>query len=39
VPKEYDWNSLLKKDGDELFDHYRNTLSTLGKLNNGVIYG
>lgn len=22
----YDWPSLLKKDGDELFDHYRHTL-------------
>jgi len=39
VPKKYDWPSLMKKDGDELFEHYRNTLRTLGKLNNGVIYG
>jgi len=38
VPKKYDWPSLMKKDGDELFEHYRNTLRALGKLNNGVIY-
>jgi len=25
VPKNYDWPSLIKKDGDELFEHYRNT--------------
>lgn len=31
VPKNYDWLSLIKKDGDELFEHYRNTLRTLGK--------
>ena len=31
VPKNYDWPSLIKKDGDELFDHYRNTLRKLGK--------
>ena len=23
VPEKYSWPSLLKKDGDELFDHYR----------------
>lgn len=27
VPQGYDWPSLLKKDGDELFDHYRHVLS------------
>ncbi|OJZ16612.1 MAG: hypothetical protein BGP20_11115 [Thiobacillus sp. 63-78] len=27
----YDWPSLVKKDGDELFDHYRHTLEKLGK--------
>jgi type I restriction enzyme M protein len=27
----YDWPSLVKKDGDELFDHYRHTLEELGK--------
>jgi len=31
VPKNYDWSSLIKKDGDELFEHYRNTLRNLGK--------
>jgi len=31
VPKNYDWPSLIKKDGDELFDHYRHVLENLGK--------
>ena len=31
VPDGYDWPSLIKKDGDELFDHYRHTLDQLGK--------
>ncbi|MFA7186458.1 MAG: type I restriction-modification system subunit M N-terminal domain-containing protein, partial [Victivallales bacterium] len=31
VPQGYDWTSLLKKDGDELFDHYRHILEALGK--------
>jgi type I restriction enzyme M protein len=26
VPLEYSWPSLVKKDGDELFDHYRHVL-------------
>ena len=30
VPAGYDWPSLLRKDGDELFDHYRHTLEALG---------
>ena len=30
VPDEYAWPALLKKDGDELFDHYRHTLEALG---------
>jgi type I restriction enzyme M protein len=30
VPQKYSWESLLKKDGDELFDHYRHTLEALG---------
>ncbi len=30
VPKDYAWPSLLKKDGDELFDHYRLILEALG---------
>ena len=31
VPKKYNWSSLLKEDGIELFEHYRNTLRALGK--------
>ena len=31
VPADYDWPSLIKKDGDELFDHYRHLLDQLGK--------
>ena len=31
VPKKYNWPSLIKKDGDELFDHYRHALENLGK--------
>jgi type I restriction enzyme M protein len=30
VPETYGWPSLIKKDGDELFDHYRHTLEALG---------
>lgn len=30
VPEAYSWPTLLKKDGDELFDHYRHTLENLG---------
>jgi type I restriction enzyme M protein len=30
VPEKYSWPSLVKKDGDELFDHYRHTLEALG---------
>jgi len=30
VPDKYSWSSLLKKDGDELFDHYRHCLERLG---------
>ena len=30
IPKGYDWPSLLAKDCDELFDHYRHTLEKLG---------
>jgi type I restriction enzyme M protein len=29
IPAKYSWQSLLKKDGDELFDHYRHTLEAL----------
>ncbi len=30
IPAQYAWPSLLTKDGDELFDHYRHTLEQLG---------
>ena len=30
ITQGYDWPSLLAKDGDELFDHYRHTLDKLG---------
>src|SRR2546427_13424 len=30
VTSGYDWPSLLKRDGDELFDHYRHLLESLG---------
>jgi len=30
IPNKYSWQSLLKKDGDELFDHYRHSLEKLG---------
>src|SRR5713226_3195915 len=31
VPEEVDWASLIKRDGDERFDHYRHILESLGK--------
>jgi len=31
VPEKYGWPTLIKKDGDELFDHYRHTLEALGE--------
>jgi type I restriction enzyme M protein len=31
IPKKYAWPTLLEKDGDELFDHYRHALEELGK--------
>jgi type I restriction enzyme M protein len=41
IPKKYDWQSLLKKDGDDLFDHYRHLLDELGKKKGllGLIFG
>lgn len=30
VPEQWGWQALLKKDGDELFDHYRHSLEALG---------
>ncbi len=29
VPAKYNWPTLLKKDGDDLFDHYRHMLESL----------
>jgi type I restriction enzyme M protein len=31
VPAKYNWPTLLKKDGDDLFDHYRHMLESLGR--------
>jgi type I restriction enzyme M protein len=31
IPKDFDWASLLKRDGDELETHYRHVLESLGK--------
>lgn len=31
IPKKYNWQNLLKKDGDPLFDHYRHLLEELGQ--------
>lgn len=31
IPKGFDWQSLLEKDGDTLENHYRHILETLGK--------
>jgi type I restriction enzyme M protein len=41
IPSGCDWQSLLKKDGDELFDHYRNVLKKLGQEKGllGLIFG
>jgi type I restriction enzyme M protein len=30
IPAKYAWPTLLAKDGDELFDHYRHALEALG---------
>ncbi|MGH6627900.1 MAG: type I restriction-modification system subunit M [Burkholderiaceae bacterium] len=41
VPDAYSWPSLLAKDGDELFDHYRHMLEALGQQKGtlGLIFG
>ncbi len=41
VPSEYAWPSLLLRDGDELFDHYRHVLEKLGEKKGmlGLIFG
>ena len=40
IPREYDWNSLMMKKGEELEIHYRNILENLGKKQHllGLIY-
>lgn len=40
IPKNYDWQSILTKSGDELETHYRHLLETLGKESGllGLIY-
>jgi len=41
LPAGFDWSGLTSRDGDELFDHYRHTLETLGKEKGmlGLIFG
>jgi type I restriction enzyme M protein len=41
IPDAYSWPSLLSKDGDELFDHYRHCLEALGQHKGtlGLIFG
>jgi type I restriction enzyme M protein len=41
IPAKYAWPTLLAKDGDELFDHYRHALEVLGseKGTLGLIFG
>ena len=31
IPKDFDWQSLLKRDGDELETYYRHVLESPGK--------
>ena len=41
ISDKYNWQSLLKEDGDELFDHYRHILEKLGQEKGllGLIFG
>jgi type I restriction enzyme M protein len=41
IPAGYDWPGLMKRDGDDLFDHYRHLLETLGSEKGmlGLIFG
>ena len=41
IPALYAWPSMLVKDGDDLFDHYRHALDELGKQKGtlGLIFG
>ena len=34
IPQDFDWRSLLKRDGDELETHYRHVLESLVNLEN-----
>src|SRR5512142_996092 len=40
IPKDCDWSSLLKRDGDDLETHYRHVLEKLGKQKGmlGIIF-
>ncbi len=41
IPTAWAWGSLLARDGDELFDHYRHSLEALGQERGtlGLIFG
>jgi type I restriction enzyme M protein len=41
IPEEYNWQSLVEKDGEKLFEHYRHLLEELGKKQDllGLIFG
>ena len=41
IPEKYNWQSLLEKDGEKLFEHYRKLLEEMGKNQNllGLIFG
>jgi type I restriction enzyme M protein len=40
IPSGFDWKSLVKEDGNKLFDHYRHILEKLGQEKNllGLIF-
>jgi len=40
ITADYDWDSLLRRDGDELETHYRHALEELGKQEGmlGIIF-
>jgi type I restriction enzyme M protein len=38
VPAKYNWPTLLKKDGDDLFDHYRHMLESLQEALGSGLY-
>ena len=41
IPDKYNWQSLLKEDGEKLFNHYRHLLEKLGQEKGllGLIFG